>query len=70
MFRLCFHDWGKWSEAERCYESPYQFRACNKCNKIIRRRVALTSDTFNYDWRSSEVTQETPPTEPNSADSR
>lgn len=44
---LCWHKWAKWSEIIDCYTAPYQFSSCEKCNKIIQRRVTFTGNEVN-----------------------
>jgi hypothetical protein len=44
---LCLHKWSKWSEIVACYDAPYQFASCEKCNKIIKRRVSLNGNSVN-----------------------
>ena len=44
---FCRHDWPKWSAIVNCYDGPYQFRACNKCNKVVQRSVAKSSIYVN-----------------------
>jgi hypothetical protein len=47
MFSFCKHKWSKWSEIISCYSFPRQFKYCEKCNKIVGRRVAFTSNEVN-----------------------
>jgi len=50
---LCWHKWSKWSGIVSCYTAPYQFASCEKCNKIIQRRVSLTGNEVNTSlWNS------------------
>ena len=38
MFRLCWHDWGRWSRVIESYGgSQHQVRQCKKCGAISRR---------------------------------
>ena len=44
---FCWHKWSKWSKIVDCYDAPYQYSFCEKCNKIIKRRVSFTGNEVN-----------------------
>jgi len=56
----CLHDWSAWSEIVNTYTAPYQFRYCNKCNLIKRKRQSLTNNEVDLAvWNhGAEITHE------------
>ena len=52
---FCSHDWPEWSQIVVAYSGVYQYRACNKCNKAVKRRVSFCSNDVNISaWNTDK----------------
>lgn len=54
MKYFCSHDWPKWSPIVNAYSGAYQFRSCNKCNKVVSREVSCTNDVNLAVWNTDK----------------
>lgn len=51
---ICFHKWGKWSELVSAYSGVFQYRICEKCGKVEKKRRGCNNDFNLAIWNKNK----------------